>query len=119
MIELLLALIVKHFFVDFMWQPEYMWRNKGTFGHIGGFVHAYLHAFVTLSILLQVHIGDLAYILAFAEGMIHYYIDWIKMNIVAKLKLTPSDPRFWHWLGLDQLAHYLTYLWIVWYIYVY
>lgn len=117
MIELMIMLVIKHFVVDFLWQPEYMWRNKGTFGHPGGITHAGLHAVVTLIILNSY--GSLAFTLAFAEGMLHYYIDWGKMNISALLKLTPDDPRFWYWLGLDQLLHYLTYLWIVWYIFEY
>lgn len=115
MIEILVALFIKHWVVDFLWQPEYMWKNKGTFGHLGGILHAALHAVITGLILLPV-VGSVAYTLMFAEGMLHYYIDFLKVNITRKLNLTYTDPAFWHWLGLDQLLHSLTYIWIFYYV---
>ncbi len=42
--ELLLALFTKHFVCDFPLQAfPFMYRNKGTYGHPGGLLHAYIH----------------------------------------------------------------------------
>lgn len=55
-IELLLMflLVTKHFFVDFLWQPEYEWKNKGTLGHWGGIRHSLKHGIVSALIFLPV-----------------------------------------------------------------
>jgi hypothetical protein len=47
---------------------------------------------------------------ALADGLFHYHIDWLKMNINRWRGLTIQDHEFWVWLGADQLAHSLTYL---------
>jgi hypothetical protein len=43
-LTILIYLQLKHFIVDFLYQPEYEWRNKGTFGHFGGIRHSLKHA---------------------------------------------------------------------------
>ena len=82
MILLITLLLVKHFILDFYYQPPYMWQNKGTWMHPGGIVHSGLHAIVTYVILtfwLEHPLGAL--ILAMFEFIVHYLTDYAKMNI--------------------------------------
>ena len=121
MIELLLAFQIKHFIFDFLYQPPYQYKNKGTLGHPGGLVHALQHAIPTAIILTcwdaqfgLPHYHIIPY-LALAEFVIHYFVDWGKMNLNAKLGWGPlTTDNFWRLLGFDQLLHQLTYVWIIW-----
>ena len=112
------ALCLKHFVCDFPLQVAYQYKNKGTYGHPGGIVHAGIHTIGTL-VALSAFIHPLHLVLGVAimDGVIHYHVDWAKMNLNAWYRLTPSNSEFfWHLLGLDQLFHYLTYIGIVWYL---
>ena len=116
---LLIALQIKHFFFDFFWQPPYMWKNKGTFGHRGGIDHSLFHAFATYGILLFFHIPTLtAYTIFLLEFPIHYITDWAKMNI-NRIKGwgATTHNQFWQLTGFDQLIHQLTYVGIIYLVY--
>lgn len=106
MIWIFTAFVVKHFVADFPLQPPYQWMNKGKYGHPGGVLHAAIHGIFTLAICLYFHLPVL---LALADTVIHYHIDWAKMQFTYK----PDNKYFWWLLGLDQMLHYLTYVWIV------
>ena len=108
---LLTLLTVKHFIFDFLYQPPYQWQNKGTYGHPGGLIHSGQHAWATLMILLFFITPILAVILAFLEFIIHYHMDWFKMNY-NKMKgwTATTHNEFWILLGVDQLVHSLTYI---------
>jgi hypothetical protein len=49
--------------------------------------------------------------LAGAEGVIHYHIDWAKSNLnkIMHLRVT-EDNRYWFWFGFDQFLHHMTYI---------
>jgi hypothetical protein len=106
----LLALQFKHFIVDFLLQTRYQWSNKGTYGHPGGILHAGLHGVGTYLCVALVTRPDIALGLALVDWLVHYHIDWAKMQLNSRLGLTPADSRFWVLLGLDQLLHQLTYV---------
>jgi hypothetical protein len=120
MTELLLILALlftKHFIVDFPLQTKYQWSNKGTYGHPGGALHALLHYFGTFLVLIWFGPIHTAIILAFADGVIHYHIDWAKMNLNAKMQWGPNThEQFWWLLGLDQYLHALTYFGLVYFL---
>jgi hypothetical protein len=118
-------LLVKHFVFDFpaRIQTPWMFLNKGTYGHPGGIVHALLHSLATLPLTLCI-ISQIAYyplsgpwrvlIVFVGEFLIHYHMDWFKMWWCAKKQYKPdTHPQFWTWLGIDQLVHGLTYVWIM------
>lgn len=114
-LPIMTALLVKHYFFDFHWQPPFMWQNKGTFGHWGGIVHSGLHAFVTWLLLVFLAPIPLWYLalIALAEFVVHYLTDWAKMNINKKMGWTATTHNeFWQLTGLDQLVHQLTYIFI-------
>src|ERR1700679_790022 len=107
--EAMTWLIVKHFVCDFPLQAfPWMYRNKGTYGHLGGIIHAAVHLFATYFILS--FFTEWALFAGIIDFFIHYHIDWAKMNLGKKLNLKPDNSEwFWILLGLDQLLHYLTY----------
>lgn len=108
-----LALVIKHFVVDFLLQSDWQVREKGYYGKLGGIVHSSLHSVATLLVVTYFVPLQLALLLAFFDFFMHYHVDWAKMQINRRLGLTPADHRFWHLLGIDQLLHYLTYVGIV------
>jgi hypothetical protein len=110
-IVLLVAFVIKHFLVDFVWQTPRMLSDKGTYGAPGGTLHALLHCIGTFLVLIFFVPAHMAILLGFADFLIHYHIDWAKTNF--SRGLTPADQRFWIWLGADQALHYLTYVAII------
>src|SRR5205809_532082 len=106
------AFFIKHFICDFPLQWAYQYKNKGTYGHPGGILHAAIHGAGTLVVCL---IFGLPAWLALADAVIHYHIDWAKMRLNAHWGLKPDNSEYFWWLlGLDQLLHYLTYAGLVW-----
>ena len=114
---ILTLLFIKHFVADFVVQFNYMIAEKGIYGAEGGLEHSTIHMLGT-AIILGFFLADLytVWLLALADFVIHYHIDWLKMNIGRWRGLTIQDHEFWVWFGADQLAHCLTYIGIVWYI---
>ena len=110
---LLLSLFgIKHFIADFPLQFQYMVQEKGTYGATGGLHHSMIHALFTLFIIMfAVDDAYLALLLALADGIIHYHIDWAKQQL--NRNLTMKDDRWWTLMGLDQCLHYLTYVGII------
>lgn len=115
MLLLLTLLTIKHFILDFLYQPPYQWQNKGTYGHWGGVVHSGQHALGTYAILMFfVPDRNLAFMIAAVEFFIHYHVDWAKMNFNKRMGWgATTHNQFWVLLGIDQLLHYLTYIGIV------
>ena len=114
---LLLLLQTKHLLADWVWQTNWMFLNKGTWGHPGGIAHAGLHGLLTLPVLVFAGLGLWATLLVAAvEAISHYHIDWFKARHSSRMKQSPSDKLFWVWMGVDQFAHQLTYIAILFYV---
>lgn len=106
---LLIALFLKHFIVDFPLQTPYQYKNKGTYGHPGGFLHSWLHCLGTW--ICFAFFTNYAVLFGLADLIIHYHIDWAKMNINKKTGWGPTThEQFWWLLGADQFLHALTYI---------
>lgn len=116
MFEALFLLFIKHFICDFPLQANpWMYGNKGTYMHPGGIAHAGIHALGTLLVLAP-FIGSLSVLYAAIDMLVHYHIDWAKMNISKRYDLQPNNSeRFWILLGFDQLLHHITYFVIVYF----
>lgn len=108
-------LLLKHLVCDYFLQTKYQLVNKGTYGHPGGIIHSGLHilgtAFLFLYITPSAQLG--AEILV-GEFIVHYHIDWLKEQIVKRMRFTPSTTGFWWALGVDQFLHGATYVVIAW-----
>ena len=102
MITLLSLLITKHFIVDFPLQFPRHYLNKGTYGNLFGLEHSLWHGFATFWILLFFTPFWLSAVIAVAEIIAYYHIDWAKMNLNKHYGLTPTtSEQFWWLLGLD------------------
>lgn len=98
----LLALFFKHQIFDFEYQPEFQWKNKGTYLHLGGLVHALQHVIGTWIVFFVFHHWvlfpfdfKLVSFILIAEFLIHYHMDWFKMNYLKKHHITVEQPVFW------------------------
>ena len=111
---LILALLTKHFVVDFLMQTEYQWSNKGNYGHFGGVLHSMLHGFGTI-ICFAWYAPMAAAFLATIDYFAHYHIDWAKVNINKHFGWGPTThAEYWYMVGLDQFLHALTYVFLIW-----
>lgn len=110
MYSLVLSLLfIKHFIVDFPLQKPYQYLNKGKYGHPGGILHSSLHAVGTMLVLFM--FTPYFFLLGLLDGVIHYHVDWSKVQLNQKMGWGPTThEQFWWLLGLDQLAHALTYI---------
>lgn len=105
------AFQIKHFICDFPLQGPFQYKNKGTYGHPGGLLHSIIHALGTLPICL---LFNFPLYLVLLDAVIHYHIDWAKMNINKHYNLLPNNSEYFWWLlGLDQFLHQLTYILII------
>lgn len=110
---LLTLLFVKHFIVDFPLQKPYHYLNKGQYGHPGGIQHALYHGAGTFGALMIFN-PFLAAFAGLVDSVVHYHVDWVKVKLNDHYGLKPDNSeKFWWLLGADQLAHALTYIAIV------
>ncbi len=109
---LLFFLQIKHFLADFVWQTDHMIQEKGTYFAAHGLYHSGIHGLGTFLIMTMLH-PALGIIFGLFDFIVHYHIDWAKINITKKHKYTPADRQFWFWLGFDQLLHQITYILII------
>ncbi|WP_296640690.1 DUF3307 domain-containing protein [Roseinatronobacter sp.] len=101
----------KHFAADFLLQTKRMRNEKGRYGYAGGVWHGLVHVAGSALILLPVMgFSSLIVAVLVGEGLAHYHIDWAKERIVRRRSLGVQSNDFWRLFGLDQLAHQLTYL---------
>ena len=62
----------------------------------------------------------IALIAALFDCLVHYHIDWAKMNLNTRFDLkSENSESFWITLGFDQFLHHATYFIIVYYAFVY
>jgi hypothetical protein len=131
-------LIVKHFLADGPLQSDYQLANKGRFLHLGGVLHAGVHAALTavcialcfwlFSIGPHGATAKLAAISAISvlELVLHYTIDWLKcfaeksggwseqfVSDDGERALLIKNEMFFHAFLADQMLHSLTYVAII------
>ena len=105
---LLILLQLKHWFVDFVLQTDDMVKGKGIYGNPDGVNHSLQHAIATLWIVFYVTWNPLLAIgLSALDFITHYHIDYVKIKY-GERDITLK--QFWTQLGLDQMAHQLTYI---------
>ena len=115
MLLMVAAFAVKHWLCDFVLQTLRQVETKGQYGSWGGISHALTHGIGTAVVLsvfaiANVDVHHIAF-LAGLDAVFHYHIDWFKQQMTRGM--IPAHPKFWTWLGFDQLLHYLTYVIII------
>lgn len=117
---LMVLLIVKHFIADFPLQTAYMLGKSKKEGWAKPLLaHSAVHAVLTFAVLFGGLLAVLPWGLALGigitfslfDGTIHFIVDMIKAQGFSHY--STSDNKFWIALGADQMAHYLTYAFIV------
>lgn len=112
---LVLALLqVKHWYIDFVNQTNDEVASKGIYGDRQGIMHSAkqgLGTVLAVSIVVTPAYFFFALVCGIIDFVLHYHIDWAKMNYGNR---DITTPQFWNHLGLDQMAHQLTYLFIIW-----
>jgi len=112
---IMFALQVKHYVADFVIQTYAQTVRKGIYRDPVGISHSMDHisssliALFAVSFFIKISL-PVALVLCFLEGIIHYHIDWAKVHFGTK---DLTKPLFWNQFGMDQLAHQLTYLGMV------
>lgn len=107
-------LFTKHLVVDFLCQTPFQYLNKGTYGHPGGLLHAFLHGVGTFAVLFLIFGPFISATLAILDGVTHYHIDWAKVKLNNHFNLKPDNSeKYWWLLGLDQYLHCLTYVGLI------
>lgn len=122
--ELILIVLIlfqiKHWYIDFVNQSNEEVAHKGIYLDWLGVKHSLKHGVATFFIMFFLVIANGAdyvdfsiagaAIIGFIDFVTHYHIDWCKMNYGNRDITTPA---FWNHLGLDQMAHQLVYIGLV------
>ena len=112
---ILIFLFIKHWYVDFVVQTMQEINEKGTYFKLHGIKHSLKQGIGTAIALAIMHVDPvLGAVLAVIDFILHYHIDWAKMNLNKYFKLSFNDQGYWTLMGLDQLLHSLTYVFIAW-----
>ena len=117
---LLLLIQIKHCYADFVMQTYIQTVKKGVWLDPTGISHTTDHMICTLVAMLVfsffVPVSAFAIIfVTLIEGIVHYLVDYGKVKYGCK---DNTKPIFWTQFGLDQLAHQVTYIWMIWYLLV-
>lgn len=120
MLLLVTLLLVKHAVADFFLQRSFMFRDKHIYAGPGGLVHAGTHGLLTfLAIVICLpNLWFFAVLFGKMDAVLHYHIDYVKSNWNVKTQAQPSETRYWYAFGLDQIAHSLTYVLIIYIIFL-
>lgn len=110
-ILLILALLqVKHWYIDFVNQSMEEVENKGKYGQWLGIKHSVKQGIGTVICFIPFCTLEWSITAGLIDFVLHYHIDWTKMN---KGNRDITTPQFWNHLGLDQMAHQLTYIGLI------
>ena len=111
MIVVMICFQLKHYIADYLFQPAWILRGKGSIRSPGGYVHAGIHAVCSLPVLAIAGLGLLPMLLlAAAEFVVHYAIDYGKSALSARTRCGPTTQLYWAMHGGDQLLHQFTYI---------
>lgn len=115
-LALLLLLQIKHCYADFVLQTYMQTIKKGVWMDPIGISHTLDHVYCSLIALIVfsvfVPVSAFAIVsVALIEGVVHYLVDYGKVKYGSK---DNTKPIFWKQFGLDQLAHQVTYIWMIW-----
>jgi hypothetical protein len=117
-LALLTLLQIKHWYADFKIQTYVQTVRKGIYRDPIGISHSLDHTWATMVALLVFSFFHLIsvstiIVISIAEGLAHYHIDYVKVKYGCK---DNTKPLFWNQFGLDQLAHQLTYIGMIYFI---
>ena len=104
---ILILLQIKHWYIDFVNQSDEEVAHKGVYLDWRGMKHSFKHGIATAVIFFFFIEIEGALLLGLIDFVLHYHIDYCKMHYGNRDIKTKA---FWAQLGLDQMAHQLTYI---------
>ena len=111
---ILILLQIKHWYIDFVNQSEEEVKHKGIYLNWIGVKHSLKQGTGTMLCFIPfVYYPEVCVIFGLIDFILHYHIDYCKMHWGNRDIKTPN---FWAQLGLDQMAHQLTYIGLVYLI---
>jgi type III secretory pathway component EscU len=105
--SILVLLQIKHWYIDFVNQSDIEVTHKGIYLDWLGMKHSVKHGLATFIIFWFFTWMEVSLIIGIIDFLFHYHIDYIKMRFGNR---DVKTKEFWAQLGLDQLAHQLTYI---------
>lgn len=113
---LMILLQVKHCYADFYLQTYMQTVKKGVWLHPVGISHTLEHMYSSLVVIMFFNFFTtlnpaIIVCAVIIEGLVHYIVDFSKVKYGCK---DNTKPIFWTQFGLDQLAHQLTYIGMIW-----
>lgn len=116
---IVIGILTKHLLCDWIWQPREIALNKGKNNVILTF-HCAIQGVGMLVFLLLVNwllfpiSPKLLLLIPLYDMVVHWVIDFFSSRLIIHGNgLTPNDKMFWNTIGIDQYAHYLSYLIII------
>lgn len=113
----LVLLQLKHWYVDFVNQSMDEVRSKGIYLDRLGLWHSAKHGIGTAMVVWIIGGWQsllIALVVGFVDFVVHYHVDWAKMNWGNR---DIENPLFWNHLGLDQMAHQITYIFFMYWLF--
>lgn len=110
LLYILVLLQIKHWYVDFVNQTNEEVKYKGVYLDWRGVKHSLKHGaatFLCFWAATGTEYFEFAFFIGALDVILHYHIDWVKMNYGNR---DITTPQFWNHLGLDQMAHQLCYI---------
>ena len=111
-------LLGKHIIADYYIQANFMFKAKHEYGSWGGISHAGIHGLFTVLCFVPFVNVSSALLLGFMDFVIHYHIDYVKSNYSIRYPSQPTEQRYWIVHGTDQLFHILTYVLLVYLVFI-
>ena len=115
LISIAILLQIKHWYIDFVNQSMEEVNGKGIYGNWLGIRHSLKHGIATALIFIILIPVEFALIFGLIDFIIHYHTDWIKMNYGNR---DMQNPLFWNHLGLDQMVHQITYIVLIFSLFI-
>ena len=109
----------KHIIADYYLQFSWMIKDKGIYNAKGGIAHSGLHALLTYLILILTGFGYFyTLILSLLDYVFHYHIDYVKSNLWKRYNYGPNDQMYWVIHGTVQFLHLMTYVLIIYLLFL-
>ena len=114
----LVLLLIKHFIADLPLQTLDMIKSKGTLFEWDGITHSLIHGLLTFTVSVLFFGVSLSFILAIIDFVVHYAIDFGKVQLDKKLECSKfengntvvTDTKYYYLFVGDQCLHFLTYI---------
>ena len=112
--ELLFALVIKHFIVDIGIQSHITGSPKHKYfsGHLHYFHHGVGAFFATLFVVPLQY----ALLIGILDYVVHWHIDWLKHHLNREIKAEVRSSKWWWTMVLDQIAHTFFYYYVSVYV---